>query len=102
MALGDAVGKIAVDEVNSVTLPAEAKIITDALSQIAVIANGLLTGVEGERLAAMAGLSGVATSLLAESRAWRTEIAAWRDLVENRGFSLGGMPLAANPPKVQS
>ena len=57
MAIGDQVGKVAVDEVNSTTLPEAAKIITDTLTQAAVIVNGALNGIEGERLLAMQGLA---------------------------------------------
>jgi len=57
MALGDQAGKIAVDEINSTTLPHVAQIVNDTLTQVAVITNGLLNGIEGERQLAMAALA---------------------------------------------
>ncbi len=79
-------GKIAVDEVNSTTLPEAAKIITDTLTQVAVITNGLLNGVEGERLLAMQGITDALAPLLKESGAWRE--------ILSQGFvgSIGGIP----------
>jgi hypothetical protein len=87
MPIGDQVGKIAVDEVNSTTLPEAAKIITDTLTQVAVITNGLLTGIEGERIIAMQGIKDdILGPLLKES-------AAWRELLSD-GFigTIGGIP----------
>lgn len=65
MALLDQVGKVAVDEINSTTLPEAAKIISDTLAQVAVVANGLLNGLEGERLLATQGLEDAVKPLLA-------------------------------------
>ena len=79
MALGDQAGKVAVDEINSTTLPEAAKLVSDSLTRVAVITNGLLNGIEGERLLAMQGLNDTLTAtltpLLAELAAWRVELA---------------------------
>lgn len=64
MAFADQAGKIAVDEINSETLPHVAKIISDTLIQAAVITNGLLTGIEGERILAMDGLGKITEPIL--------------------------------------
>ncbi len=79
-------GKVAVDAVNSQTLPHVAAIITDTLTQVAVITNGLLTGIEGERMLATQGLQDTLKPILDESKAWRELLAG--------GFSgkVGGIP----------
>jgi hypothetical protein len=83
MALGDQVGKIAVDEINSTTLPEMAKLFTDSLTQVAVIANGAINGLEGERLLAMQALKDeVIAPLIAESQAWRAEVSRLCNILE--------------------
>jgi hypothetical protein len=66
MAIGDQVGKVAVDEINSTTLPEAAKLVSDSMTQAAVIVNGALNGIEGERLLAMQGLTDTLAPAIAE------------------------------------
>ena len=83
MAIGDQVGKIAVDEINSTTLPEAGKLISDTLTQLAVIVNGGLNGLEGERQLAMEDLKNtVITPLLEESKAWRAQLSRLCDIAE--------------------
>jgi len=82
MALGDQAGKISVDEIDSVTLPAEAKIINDALIQVAVIVNGALNGVEVERAALTQNLHDELAPVLVELAAWRVQLSRFGDILE--------------------
>ncbi len=82
MAIGDQAGKIAVDEINSTTLPEAAKLVTDVVTQLAVITNGALNGIEGERLLAMQGVSDALAPLVAESKEWRAQISRLCDILE--------------------
>ncbi len=83
MAIADQAGFITVKQIDSVTLPHVAQIINDTLTQTAVITNGLLNGVEGERLLAMQGLKDtIIDPLLKEAALWRGELARTNSEIE--------------------
>ncbi len=92
MAIGDQAGRVAIEKINTETLPKAADLINHTLEQAAVIANGTLNGIEGERLLAMQGLKNdVLGPLLEESRLWRQEVAALNaklDRILNGGLLL--------------
>lgn len=65
MAIADQAGLVTIKEIESRALPQAAQIINDTLTQIAVITNGALNGIEGERLLAMQGLKDAIPPMLA-------------------------------------
>ena len=98
MAVFDKVGSVTVEKIDSETLPHVAQIINDTLQQGAVILNGALNGIEGERMLAMQGLKDdVISPLVKELELWRGEIRSLTSQVSRFADFLDRVQIGAKP-----